>query len=73
MASLAYHTYSPQQAVGSMYAYRVVDHHNLLGYMSDFEVVTTSSTSYCAISTSAAWLIPKGETKERTAPPDVVP
>src|SRR5438105_3412229 len=69
IASLAYHTCSPQLAAGSMYAYEVVGHHDLWGYMSDFEVVTASSTGYCAISTSADWLVPKGETKERTAPP----
>jgi hypothetical protein len=36
-------------------------------------VVTASGTVYCAINTSADWLAPKGEVKERTAPPGVVP
>ena len=53
--------------------YRVVGHHHLRRDMPDLEVVTASSTGYCAMSTSADWLVPKGETKERTAPPDVVP
>ena len=34
---------------------------------------TVSGTGYCAMSTSADGLVPKGELKERTAPPDVVP
>jgi len=48
-------------------------HHDLREYRPDFEVVTASGTGYCAMSTSADGLVPKGELKERTAPPDVVP
>lgn len=53
--------------------FRYGSDHALREYMPDFEVVTASGTGYCAMSTSAAWLVPKGETKARTAPPDVVP
>ena len=42
-------------------------------YMPDFEVVIASGTGYCAMSTSADGLVSKGEVKERTAPPAVVP
>ena len=72
-ASLAYHTCSPQQTAGSTYVYEVVGHHDLRGYMSDCKVVTASGIGYCAMSTSADGLVSKGEVKERTAPPDVVP
>ena len=48
-------------------------HHALREYVPDFEMVTASGTGYCAMSTSADWFVPKGDLKERTAPPDVVP
>lgn len=44
-----------------------------LSIVAGIRFITASDTGYCAMSTSADWLVPKGETKERTAPPDVVP